>query len=136
MPKPFGSAEWVAALKDQINASQAYADSAATWEGDFYFIVEAGAAAPAPIYMYMDLWHGKCRDAFVAPDQSAKNPAFIISAPYPNWKKVVTAQIDPIQALLTNQLKLKGNLVKIMKYVLAAQELVKACTRVDTEFVM
>ena len=44
------------------------------------------------------------------------------------------AQLDPIQALMTNQLKLKGNMVMVMKNVKAAQEIVRACTRIDTEF--
>jgi hypothetical protein len=39
-----------------------------------------------------------------------------------------------VQALVTRALKLDGNLVKIMKNVKAAQELVRCATLVDTEF--
>jgi hypothetical protein len=35
---------------------------------------------------------------------------------------------------MTNQLKLKGNMVMIMKNVKAAQEIVRACTRIDAAF--
>lgn len=132
----FGSPEWAQALQEQLNTSQAYADAAKNWEGDFYFVIDPEGPVTEPIYMYMDLWHGKCRDAFVAADKSAKNPAFVMSGPYSKWKKVVTAQLDPIQALMTGQLKLKGNMVMVMKNVKAAQEIVRACTRIDTEFVM
>ncbi len=136
MAVKFGSPEWVQALQEQLNTSQAYADAAKNWEGDFYFIVDPEGALTAPIYLYMDLWHGKCRAAFVAPDKSAKAPAFVMSGTYSKWKKVVSAQLDPLQALMTNQLKLKGNMTMVMKNVKAAQEIVKACTRIETEFEM
>jgi len=132
----FGSAEWIQALQNDLNASQAYEEAAKTWEGDFYFIVDPEGAIKEPIYLYMDLWHGKCRDAFVVTDKNAKTPAFVMSGPYSKWKKVVTAQLDPIQALMTGQLKLKGNMVMVMKSVKAAQEIIRSCTRIDTEFEM
>ena len=130
----FGSDEWVKALHNELNTSQAYGDAAKNWEGDFYFVVNPEGAVKEPMYLYMDLWHGKSRDAFVVKDESSKKPAFVMSGPYSKWKKVVTAQLDPIQALMTGQLKLKGNMVMVMKNVKAAQEIVRACTRIDTEF--
>ncbi len=129
-----GSDEWLRALKEAVNSSQAYADAAKTWEGDFYFIIDPGGAVEEEIVMYMDLWHGKCRDAFVAADRSAKDPAFVINAPESAWRKVIGKQLDPIQALLTRQLKLKGDMVKIMKAVKAAKELVECTTMVPTEY--
>lgn len=132
----FGSAEWIQALQNDLNSSQAYEEAAKTWEGDFYFIVDPEGALKEPMYLYMDLWHGKCREAYVVTDKNAKNPAFVMSGPYSKWKKVVTAQLDPIQALMTGQLKLKGNMVMVMKSVKAAQEIIRSCTRIDTEFDM
>ncbi len=132
----FPSEEWVQALKNELNSSSAYAEAAKNWEGDFYFIVDPEKNGPLtePSYLYMDLWHGECRGAFVAKDKAEKNPAFVMSGPYSKWKRVVTAKLDPLQALMTGQLKLKGNMVMVMKNVKAAQEIVKACTRIDAEF--
>lgn len=130
----FGSPEWVQALHQELNASQAYEQAATNWEGDFYFVVDPEGALTTPMYLYMDLWHGKCRESFVASDKNVKAPAFVMSGAYSKWKKVVSAQLDPIQALMTGQLKLKGNMVMVMKNVKAAQEIVRACTRIDTEF--
>jgi len=131
---PFPSDEWVKALKDKINESEAYRSAARTWEGDFYFIVEPEGSLKERVILYMDLWHGECREAFVVPDESTRNPEFRISAPVSAWKKVITKQLDPIQAMMTRQLKLKGNMMKIMRAVKAAQELVNCCTQVPTEF--
>lgn len=130
----FGTDAWVKELQSQLNASSAYEESAKTWEGDFYFLVEPDGTVTEPVYIYLDLWHGKCRDAFIAPNKDAKKPAYVMSGPYMRWVKVVTAQLDPLQALATGQLKLKGNMIMVMKHVKAAQEIIKACTRIDAEF--
>jgi putative sterol carrier protein len=134
MAHKFPSDPWVKALMEDLNKSEAYAEAAKNWEGDFYFIVEPGGVLEKPVVLYMDLWHGKCRDAFEATDESAKTPAFRMSAPVATWKKVLTKKLDPIQGLVTMQLKLKGNMAMVMKNVKAAKELVESCTRVETEF--
>ncbi len=135
MQVQFGSAEWLQALRDELNRSQAYADAAKNWEGDFYFVVDPDGPVTEPMYLYMDLWHGKCRDVAIVKNRSEKTPAYVMSGPYSKWKRVVTGQLDPLQALATGQLKLKGNMITIMKYVKAAQEIVRACTRIETQFV-
>jgi putative sterol carrier protein len=132
----FPSEGWVEGLRKELNSSAAYAEAAKNWEGDFYFVIEPEKGQPFddPVYLYMDLFHGQCRDAFVVKEKSAMAPAFVMSGPYSKWKKVVTAKLDPLQGLMTGQLKLKGNMVMIMKNVKAAQEMVRACTRVDAQF--
>jgi putative sterol carrier protein len=132
----FGSNEWIQALHNELNASQAYEDAAKNWEGDFYFIVEPEGALTETVYLYMDLWHGKSREAKLVTDPKEKNPAFTMSGKYGKWKLVVQGKLDPIQALMTGQLKLKGNMAMVMKNVKAAQEIIRACTRIDTEFPM
>jgi len=134
MAHKFPSDPWVKALMEDLNNSAAYAEAAKNWEGDFYFVVEPGGTMEKQAVMYMDLWHGKCRDAFEVADESAKTPAFRMSGPVATWKKVLTKKLDPIQGLVTMQLKLKGNMAMVMKNVRAAKELVESCTRVETEF--
>jgi putative sterol carrier protein len=130
----FASDEWAKAFMEQINDSEAYVDAAKTWEGDFFFIIEQGDQVPQPIYIYVDLWHGKCREAFSTTDPSVKDPVFRMSGPLENWRRVVEKKLDPLQGLLTRQFKLRGDMVKIMRAVKAAQELVNCTTLVPTEF--
>ncbi len=135
MPKvKFGSPEWVQCLHEELNKSEAYADAAKDWEGDFYFVVEPEGPVTDTRTIYMDLWHGRSREALIADNPKDRSPVFVMSGKYGKWKKVVMAQLDPIQALMTGQLKLKGNMVMIMRNVKAAQEIVRACTRIDTDF--
>ena len=130
----FPSDEWVKALMDELNKSESYRQAAKTWEGDFYFIVDPGGAIDEEMVLYVDLWHGKCRDAFRVADRSAKEPEFVISAPESVWRRIIGKQLDAIQGMMTRQLKLEGNMVKIMKAVKAAKELVECTTQVPTEF--
>jgi len=130
----FGTEGWVKALMEAINASAGYADAAKTWEGDFYFIIEPKAPGGKETAMYVDLWHGKCREAYLVADRSTKTPAFVISAQESAWRKVIEGKLDPIQGMMTKQLKLQGNMVKIMGAVKAAKELVACTTRVPTKF--
>ncbi len=132
MAIPFLSDEWAVAFKDAVNSSEAYKLAAATWEGDFYFVSELASGEQRT--MYLDLWHGECRDAYIVADPSSKTPEFEVSGKIPSWTKVINKKVDPIQALMTRQLKLKGNMAKVLKSVKAAQELVNAATKVPTEF--
>ena len=130
----FATAEWMDQLKTELNNSEGYRDAAKTWEGDFYWVVSGMPGASGDVYLYVDLWHGQCRDAFVAADPAAKKPEFVIEATYPIWRKVVDKKLDPIQGMVTRQLKLKGNMLKVMKAPKAATELVHAATLINTEW--
>jgi len=130
----FPSDEWIKALMQELNKSQAYRDAARNWEGDFYFIVEPEGSLKEQAILYMDLWHGECRSASVVKDEKEKTPEFRIWAPLSKWRRVIEKKLDPIQGLVTRQLKLKGNLMKIMKAPKAALELVNCCTLVPTDF--
>ena len=131
---PFGSETWIERFHTEVNQSEAYRQAAKTWEGDFYFVVEPDDTLSEPVYMYMDLWHGKSRQAFITQDPTEQEPEFVISASLRTWRDVVELRLDPMKGLLTKQLKLQGNMSKIMRAVKAANELVRCTTRIPTEF--
>lgn len=134
MTYTFPSDEWVKAFVVAINNSEPYRKAAATWEGDFYFIVEPGSGVPEQAVLYVDLWHGEARSGGMLADESEKNPEFVIRAPIGTWRRVIEKKLDPIQGMVTGQLKLKGTLSKIMRAPKAAAELVNCATKVPTEF--
>lgn len=134
MSIPFPSDAWIKAMMDDLNASDAYLEAAKNWEGDFFFIIEPGGELSQTAVLYMDLWHGKCRDARQILDGETLAPAFRLSGPVVIWKKVMTKKLDPMQAMMTGQLKLQGNMAVVMRNVRAAKELVESCTRIETDF--
>ena len=124
----FPSSEWTEQFREKINSSEAYAIAAKKWEGDITLIVEGEAG------VYLDLWHGQCRSAEHLADPGSRNAEFKISASMDRWKEVLQGKLDPIKGIVSRQIKLDGNLVKIMKNVKAAQELVRCAAQVDSEF--
>jgi len=134
MTIPFPSDAWIKAMMQDLNSSSAYADAAKNWEGDFVFVIEPGGTLDATVSLYMDLHHGKCRDAYQIDDHKATPAAYRLSGPVTTWKKVMTKKLDPMAAMMTGQLKLSGNMSMVMKNVRAAKELVESCTRIPTEF--
>jgi putative sterol carrier protein len=130
----FPSAEWVEKFKDAVNSSKSYAESAKTWEGDFLFGIKADGALKRDFFIYMDLYHGECRQAHVIEDPTSVKTEFVYSGMYSNWLKLINKEIDPIKGLMTGKFKLTGNMAKVMRYVRAAKELVNCTTMVEAEY--
>jgi putative sterol carrier protein len=128
MAYKFPSLEWMEQFVTEINSSEAYATAAKTWEGDVILVINGVGG------VYLDLWHGQCRGAEYLNDPQARKAEFTIAAGLDTWKKVLANKLDPVQGMMTRQIKLEGNLVKIMKHVKAAQELVRCATRVETVY--
>ena len=134
MAHKFPSDEWIKALSDLLNSSESYERAAKDWEGDFVFIVEPDDAYPETTYLHLQLHHGKSPGAaLVDPDQLPETE-YTISSFYTTWRKVIDSKLDPIQGMMTGQLKLKGNLMKVMRYPKAAQEIVSCCAKIPTEW--
>jgi putative sterol carrier protein len=128
----FPTAEWAQAFKDKLNSDAQYAEVAHNWEGDFYFIVEPGKDLSDAITYYFDLWHGKCREAFVVNDESVREPAFILKAPYENFMRILTGDLHPMQALMTRKLHVQGNMAVLMRNVPTVLDFVR-CARENTD---
>jgi putative sterol carrier protein len=132
----FATDEWFRALEDRINASRAYRDAAADWEGDIAFVIQAepDRRVPADIWGYLDLWHGACRDARVVTPERGVDARYVLTAPYTRWKDIVRGDLDPIKAMMQGKLKVRGDLPTIVRYVRAADELVQLTGEVETSF--
>ncbi len=134
----FPSEAWLKEYVEKINSSKEYEEAAGTWEGDLAYVFEAepDKGVPEDVWSWMDLWHGKCRDARfgVTVDEGEKSK-FIIRAPYSRWKEVINKELDPVKGMMQGKLKLKGDLPTIVRYVKASNELVTLAGQVPTEFV-
>jgi putative sterol carrier protein len=134
MSYKFPSQEWINEVRDLLNASDSYQRSAKDWEGDFIFVVEPDEAYSETAYLHLQLYHGKSPGAAVVEEGNLPETEYTLSAPFSTWRKVIDGKLDPIQGMMTGQLKLKGNLMKIMRYPKAAQEIVACCALVPTDW--
>lgn len=134
MAYQFPSEEWIQALRDLLNASESYQRSAKDWEGDFIFVVEPDEVYPNTDYLLLKLYHGSSQGAELLDPEHLPETEYTINAPFSTWRKVIDGKLDPIQGMMTGQLKLKGNLMKVMRYPKAAQEIVSCCAQVPTDW--
>lgn len=137
MPYEILSEDWMSAFQDTINHSQAYKAASRTWEWPVVLMVQAdaGMGIPADRSMYLDLWHGECRQAHAATADDLARSAFIISANPSTWKQVFDHTLEPVAALMRGKLALaKGSIITLIRYAPAAKELVMLAALVDTCF--
>ena len=134
MSIPFPSDAWMKALMVELNRSTSYAEAARNWEGDLVFVVDQVDGRAQPVRLYLDLWHGECREAAELADDSSRSPSFLLSAPLAAWKKVLLKQLDPMQGMMTGQLKVKGNMATLLKNIKATKELVACLSLIPTTF--
>jgi len=130
----FPSDAWIKELSRRLNQSESYERSAKDWEGDFLFVVEPDEAYDDTAYLYLGLHHGKSTGAALVGREDERETEFVIRAPYGNWRRVIEGELDPIQGMMMRRLKLSGNMMKIMRYPKAAQEIVACCAEVPTEW--
>ncbi len=130
----FPSDEWAKMYMEALNENRAYEDAASDWEGDFLFVLEPDDKLKERTVIYIDLYHGKCREAYILKPGEEKKTNFVIEAPYGYWVKVIKKEVDAIEGLVKGKLKLKGDMAKVMKYTRAAQEMVNTTTMIQSEF--
>lgn len=129
--------EWARDWCREINDSDAYREAAEDWEGAVVLTLQ-----PDPSYgidsersVYVDLWHGECREAREAGADDLEEAPYVIAADPYSWKKVLNGEMGPVTGLMRGKMKLeRGSVVELARYVRAAEELVKAATRVEAEY--
>lgn len=128
----FPSDEWIQIFKEELNKNRIYEEVAKDWEGDFLFVITPDEELKEEIIFYVDLWHGKCRDAYIVKDN--KTAAFTFKGPYSNWKKVINKELDPIRGLIRGMFTVEGDSKVILDQTKAAQELVNTASQIPVEF--
>jgi putative sterol carrier protein len=129
----FPSTEWAVQFKTALNANAVYKEAAAAWEGDLMFEVLPNAQTMEGPGIYLDLFHGECRDARFVTDPTTVNPEFVLRATRENWEKLMHRELDPIKAFLGGTIKMSGNPAKLMRFIGAAKELLDTAAGIPTD---
>jgi len=131
----FPEPEWVAALMEKLNTDPKYAQVARNWEADMVFQIEPGGTLEKPVTLYLDLWHGKCRDGYIIGEGDTVKSVFTLKGPYGNYMRLLKGEVDPMQALLTRKLGVQGNMATLMRNVPTVLDFVRCCREVTDSFV-
>jgi putative sterol carrier protein len=126
----FPTPDWLKAFEIKLNSDEKYAKIGSKWEGDFYFVIQPDGNLKEQVIYYLDLWHGKCRSTEVVKDISSHSPAFALSAAYGNFSRVLTGDLDPMQAIMTRKLEVKGNMAVMMRSIPTVLEFVRCAKEV------
>lgn len=129
----FGTQAWVEAYIEKLNANKAYEEAAATWEGDFVFVIEPEGSLDHEVRFYVDLYHGKARSGRELKPGEDCPSEYVFSGKWSNYDKLIDGKLDPLKGLTMGKFKLKGNMMKVMRAVKAAQQLVATILMIDTQ---
>lgn len=128
---------WAEIWKDEINKSEMFRKYGATWEWPIALKMNADPASGLneDRAVYLDLWHGECREARAAKQEDLNTVPYMISGDIEVWKKILNKQLDSTAALMTRKTKLeRGNILKLSKYSNASKHMVEAATLVPSKF--
>lgn len=133
----FPSKEWAEEFCKKLNENEKYRSSAKRWEGSIMFKVSTlppdlseKFKGQSPAFV-LDLWHGECRGYTWYDDASQGDADYILSASYEDWIKIIEGKLDPIKAMVSRKMKVeKGSIATIMRFTLAAINMVKTAQQV------
>ena len=130
----FPSADWLNGFQAQLNSDLKYAEVAKNWEGDIFFIIEPNGNLDERLTFYLDLWHGTCRKVEYEPQPDAyPNPTFTLTASYNDITSILLGKLNPMTAMMTSKLKVKGSLGYMMRNVPTVLDFVRVAQSVTTD---
>lgn len=134
----FPSKEWCEEAANLANSDPESALAGDGWEGDFGAVVEAEAGKLArPFAVYACPLAGRIETLKVLADPDDLDelePAYLARAPYSVWKGLILGTVDPVEAVLTRRVQVRGNLqplIERMKYKGIADRVLQ---RLETRF--
>ncbi|MFQ5407717.1 MAG: SCP2 sterol-binding domain-containing protein [Anaerolineales bacterium] len=132
MSYTFPGPEWLQAFETKLNADDRYAHIARNWEGDILFKIERSDGFPESMSLYLDLWHGKCRQSFIMDEDHRLegDPAFVLAASYDNFARILEGKLDPMQAMLARKLRVQGSMAYMMRNVPVVLDFVRCAKEV------
>ncbi len=130
----FPSEEWLKGLEEKLNSDARYHDIAKNWEGDMLVYVDPEGNLKERIAFYLDLWHGACRKVEYKPlPEAHPNPTFILTASYKDITSMLMGRLNPMTAMMTSKLKVKGNMSYMMRNVPTILDFVRVAQEATSE---
>lgn len=128
--------EWVDAWCAALNASDAYREAAAGWEGAVALVMSAErGGSRSERAVFLDVSGGRCHGARVARAGDVEAARYVIEAAPDAWRMMLGGELAPLMALMTGKLRLtRGDFASLLPYANAAKELVVVATAIPFRF--
>jgi putative sterol carrier protein len=128
----FGSMEYLEEVKRRSNADEEY-QRLAKDESDSYLMVikaEPAKGIPETITLGYAADHGTITDVWIG----ERETDFALAGVYRVWVRILTGDLDPNKAMMMRKLKVKGNLLQLLKTADATLRWLEVLRTVPTEF--
>jgi len=117
-----------------VNENPEYAEAAKAWEGDVLLRVLPETDPKTPEGVYLDLANGVCRSARYVPDARDSSSEFVFEAARGDWREILAGRLDPVKAVVSGKVKVRGNFAKAMRFTRASGLLIATAATIPTEF--
>lgn len=135
MPHTPFTQPWADAFRAVINDDADYRAAAKGWQWPLALVLERTETFgyPEDVAVRLDLAGGDCRDARIVSASDAEAP-FVLRGPYGVWKRIVRGELDPVAAVVMQELALEGSLHTMLMHAKSAKALVACAQRVPTTY--
>jgi putative sterol carrier protein len=134
----YPSQEWCEQWQEALNNDPAVLETGQTWgvdfNGNWVFEILPGGGLEETVYLYMEASAGKCTDACIIKDPSEKEFGFLATGSYADYKTIVKGEKDFIEGVVKGDLKLKGDMTKIMRNAKFIRAVAVSISSFPTEF--
>ena len=134
----YPSNEWCQEWKTVINSSDAAKEAGKDWgvdfNGNWIFEITSGGGLDKTTYVFLEAKAGECTDARLIDDPAEVEVGFHCTGSYEDYKAAVRGEKDFIQGVVRGTFKLKGNMMKIMKYGGFIRVIANSLQTIDSEF--
>jgi putative sterol carrier protein len=128
----FGSMEYLEEVKRRSNADEEY-QRLAKDESDSYLMVikaEPAMGIPETITLGYAAEQGTIIEVWIG----ERPTDFVLSGTYRVWVRILTGDLDPNKAMMMRKLKVKGNLLQLLKTADATLRWLEVLRTLPTEF--
>lgn len=130
----FPSLEWAEALKEVINSDPEIRKAGQDFEADAVIVIEPGNVLKEPFIVYVKGVNGVVEEVRRLNSADEVPAKFVVSSDYHTWKAIIRGELDGVKAVLMGKVKLKGDMREVLKRAKDQQLMMKALTKVDTQF--
>lgn len=127
-----GSREWLAAVRDAINDSEAFAQYGKAWNRPLGVRFVGRDDAPTRCVV-LDLERGGCGDARQVDDDEFDALPYTLSATYDRWARILSHELDLMRCIVLNRVQFRGDRITAMRFLPAAKALLDACSQVEAK---
>jgi putative sterol carrier protein len=128
----FGTIEYLEEVKRRSNADEEY-QRLAKDESDSYLMIIKGEPdkdVPETLTVGYAAERGEITEVWIG----ERETDFILSGAYGVWVRILTGQLDPNKAMMMRKLKVKGNLLQLLRTADATLRWLQVLQTLPTEF--